>query len=210
VSAHAEQGDEPVYTPTSGTVSGWVGLAIAVIVLAAVLVDDRTLHGLRYGLAALVFGVLVWSFLLRPRVVVGSREVELRNPFSSWHVPLAGVRVVEVRAVTRVSTEDRTYEGVAVGRPARSLLRGGQQRTRFLETPGRSIRLPNEPEATRRQRGQLDANAVADLLVEQILHGADRARESGQQPAPVRRTWAVLEPGALVVLVAALVVSLLA
>lgn len=210
MSAHAEQGDEPIYTPTSGTMSGWVGLGITVIVLAAVLVDDRTLHGLRYAVAALVFGVLVWSFLLRPRVVVGARELELRNPFSSWHVPLAGVRVVEVRAVTRVSTDDRTYEGVAVGRPARSLLRGGQQRTRFLDTPGRSIRLPDEPEATRRQRGQLDANAVADLLVEQVLYAADRARESGEAPAPARHTWAVPELAALAVLVTGLVVSLLA
>jgi len=202
--------DDRVYTPTTGTVSGWTGLVIAAAFVIAVVASDWSVGGARYALAALIFALLMWCYMLRPRVVIGGSEVELRNPFSSWHVPLVDVRRVEVRAVTMLTTDERRYDGVAVGRPARTLLKGNQQRTRFLSTPGRTMRLPNEPEATRLQRGQLDANAVADLVVEQVLFGADQARERGERSRPARRSWAALELGGLAALALALVVTLLA
>ena len=208
--ASRQPGDDHVYTPTSGTVSGWIGLVIAGAFLVAVLAGDRSVGGARYAFAALIFALLLWCYMLRPRVVVGGSDVELRNPFSSWHVPLVDVRSVEVRAVTMVTTDARRYDGVAVGRPARTLLRGGQQRARFMSTPGRTMRLPNEPEATRLQRGQLDANAVADLVVEQVLFAAGQARERGETSRPATRTWAALELAGLVALAVALVVTLLA
>jgi hypothetical protein len=209
VRASRQPDDDHVYTPTTGTVSGWTGLVIAGAFVLAVLLGDWSVGSVRYAVAALIFALLMWCYMLRPRVVIGGSEVELRNPFSSWHVPLVDVRSVEVRAVTMLTTEERRYDGVAVGRPARTLLRGGQQRTRFLATPGRTTRLPNEPEATRLQRGQLDANAIADLVVEQVLFGADQARERGETSRPARRSWASLEIGGLVALVATFVVSLL-
>lgn len=208
--ASTEPGDDHVYPPTSGTASGWIGLLIAAVFVVAVVAGDRTVVGARFAFAAALFGLLMWCYMLRPRVVVGGSELELRNPLSSWHVPLVDVRSIEVRAVTIVTTEERRYDGVAVGRPARTLLRGNQQRTRFMATPGRTMRLPNEPEATRLQRGQLDANAVADLVVEQVLFGADQARERGEASRPATRTWAVLELAGLAVLAVALVVTFLA
>jgi hypothetical protein len=206
--ASRQPGDDHVYTPTTGTVSGWTGLVIAGAFVLAVLLGDWSVGSARYAVAALIFALLMWCYMLRPRVVIGGSEVELRNPFSSWHVPLVDVRSVEVRAVTMLTTDERRYDGVAVGRPARTLLRGNQQRSRFLATPGRTTRLPNEPEATRLQRGQLDANAIADLVVEQVLFGAGQARERGEPSRPARRSWAALEIGGLVALVAAFVVSL--
>lgn len=208
--ASREPGDDHVYTPTSGTASGWIGLAIAGVFVVAVLVSDHSIGGVRFALAALLFGLLLWCYMLRPRVTIGGTDVDLRNAFSTWHVPLVDVRSVSVRAVMMVSTDERRYDGVAIGRPARTLLRGNQQRTRFMATPGRTMRLPNEPESTRSPRTQLDANAVADLAVEQILFGADQARERGQQSRPVTRSWAVPELAGLAVLVVGLAVSLIA
>ena len=205
------------FRPTSGTAVGWTGVALATVGLVTALVGDHTLGGARFALAAAVFGLLVHCFMLRPRLVIGRTDLELRNPFASWHVPLAGVRRVVVRAVTRVYTDERRFDGVAVGRPARSLARGRPARQDTIGVPGfGASRLTQPAESTRLPKGQLDADMTADFVVEQILYAADRARaaspvpEAGPHaPSGPARTWAWPELVLLVVLVVGLVLSLL-
>lgn len=219
MSTNAAEGDDVrSFRPTSGTAVGWAGVVLAAAALVDVLVDGHTRSGARFGLGAAIFGVLIWCFMLRPRVVIRPAELELRNPFGSWHVPLASVRRVAVRAVTRVYTDERRFDGVAVGRPARSLARGRPARQDTIGVPGfGASRLTQPAESTRLPKGQLDADMTADFVVEQILYAADRARaaspasEAGPH-APSgtpARTWAWPELVLLVVLVVGLVLSLL-
>ena len=207
----ADRGAERRFTPNTGTFSGWLGVGLAAVAFVAVVVDDHTLRGSRIALAALIFGLLVWCFMLRPRIVIGATVLELRNPFSSWHLPLAAVRRVAVRAVTRVWTDDEQFfDGVAVGRPVRSLVRGRPAQSRYVGPPGfGGTRMNDDADASRSHKGQLDADTVADFVGEQILLHADRAREDEAPPGTPRRTWAWLEIGALVVLVVALVLTFL-
>lgn len=203
------EGDR-TFRPTSGTFLGWVGIGLAVVGIADAIFDDRSLGGVRFALGAAIFGLLVWCFMLRPRVVIGARDLELRNPFLTWYVPLASVRKVAVRAVTRVHTDERRFDGVAVGRPARSLTRSRPARRGSIGLPGLgSSRYTEDADANRMPRGQLDANMTADFVVEQILYAADRAREAEPDPRPPRRSWAWVELGALAVLLVALAVTLL-
>jgi len=207
----ADRGAQRLFTPNTGTFSGWLGLGLAAVAFVAVVVDDHSLRGSRIALVALIFGILVWCFMLRPRIVIGDAVLELRNPFTSWHVSLAAVRRVAVRAVTRVWTDDdRFFDGVAVGRPVRSLVRGGSGKSRYVGPPGLGgMRMNDDADGARVHRGQLDANSVADFVGEQILLYADRAREDGAASVAPRRSWAWLEIGALVVLAVALVISFL-
>lgn len=212
MSTSASDADERrPFGPTSGTGLGWLGVALAVVALLAALLGDHTIGATRFALASAIFGLLVWCFMLRPRVVIGRSSLELRNPFISWHVPLASIRKVAVRAVTRVYTDERRYDGVAVGRPARSLMRGRPSRQQSLGVPGfGATRIGEDPEARRMPKGQLDADSTADFVVERILAAADRARsEPVEPPAPPHRTWAWPELATLGVLVGALAVSLL-
>jgi hypothetical protein len=203
------EGDR-TFRPTSGTFLGWVGVALAGGGVVDALLDDRSLEGLRFALGAAIFGLLVWCFMLRPRLVIGARDLQLRNPFLTWYVPLASVRKVAVRAVTRVHTDERRFDGVAVGRPARSLTRARPVRRGSIGLPGLgSSRYAEDADASRVPRGELDADMTADLVVEQILFAADRAREAHPDPRPARRTWAWVELGALALMLVALVVSLL-
>jgi len=205
----ADRGDDQLFKPTSGTASGWLGLGLAAVALGAVVLDDRTVQGLRFAIAACIFGLLVWCFLLRPRLVIRSSDLELRNPFTSWHVPLAAVRKVAVRAVTMIYTDERRFDGVAVGRPVRSLARGQSVRQRHLGLPGLgSSRISEGAAASRTPKGQLDANMLADFVVERILESADRARQVSPTPPPPRRSWAWPELAALGLLLVALAVSL--
>jgi hypothetical protein len=210
VSASVPEGtDVRRFTPTSGTASGWVGVTLAGLAVVLALLGDHSVRGVRFALAAAVFGLLVWCFMLRPRLVIGPSVVELRNPFNSWHVPLASVRKVSVRAVTRVHTDDRRYDGVAVGRPVRSLMRARPARQQTIGLPGLGgVRLPDDPDAARVPKGQLDADMVADFVVEHILLSADRARSTPDEPPAPRRSWAWPEIVMIAVLVAGLLVSL--
>jgi hypothetical protein len=209
VSGSAGRGDARRFTPTSGTAAGWAGIVIAVFVLVVVLSDDRSVGSFRFSFVVGLFGLLVWCYMLRPRVVIGTSEVELRNAFSSWHVPLAEVRRVSVRAVTRVHTDERRFDGVAVGRPVRSLRPGRTERKRPVGLPGlgATYAMNNDPTPTR-PSSDLDADGVADFVTEQILLAADRARAEHAAGRAARRSWASLELVALVLLVGGLAVSL--
>lgn len=183
------------FSPTSGTAAGWVGVTLSVAAVVTALVSDPSRNGVRFALAAGIFGLLIWCFMLRPRVVIGPRALELRNAFSSWHVPLVEVRRVSVRAITRVYTEERRFDGVAVGRPVRAMIRP-------------QVR-PGDVADVVASRDQLDSDLVADFVTDQILIAADRARAEEHEPAASVRTWARGELVALGLLLTGLVLTLL-
>jgi hypothetical protein len=215
VTSSADRGGDRRFTPTSGTVMGWLGVGVAAVVLVAVLVDDQSLGAVRFCLAVAISGLLVWCYLLRPRVVIGSDQLELRNAFSSWHVPLADIRRVRVRAITSVHTDERRYDGVAIGRPVRAIRSGRSVKTSHrVGFPGFGSAVLDDPNPNpARGKGEsLGADQIADLVTEQILAAADAARAGGPEPGgtgvTARRTWAVPELVALGLLALAFVVLL--
>ena len=67
------------------------------------------------------------------------------------------------------------------------------------------------PEQAAHDRTRLGTpEAVADLVTEQVLTAAQRAREAGQPETPVRRHWAWVELALVLGLVAGFVVVSLA
>lgn len=184
---------EQRYGPTTGVVTGWLGLALCVAGAGA-LVLDPTPGRVRFALVTCLVGVLVWSFLLRPRVIISEPAalLRLRNPLSTWEVPLAGVTVVRVRAITRVEVGDQAYDCLAVGRRVRAMVRGQRPDLQgdWIVGPGRGFR---PPERKPKRSSPNGPEAVADLMTEQVLAAADRAREAGRPTDPVVRVWARVE-----------------
>lgn len=183
---------EQRYGPTTGGVTGWLGLVLCVGGIVPLLMDP-TAGRIRLALAIALAGVVVWSFMLRPRIIIREpATLLLRNPFSTWQVPLAAINRVQVKAITRVEVEDGGYNGVAVGRRVRAMVRGPV--TKYgdgLITPG--LRLGTPPRREPKHPSATSPEAIADLLTEQILAASDRARESGQPTGPVLRRWAWVE-----------------
>lgn len=199
---------EPVYGPTSGQVSGWLGiggaLAIAIISVS---------HGLSHvdvvlALAMLFTATLIWAFMVRPRVVLGSEELVLRNAVVDYWVPYAAIRRIVVRSVTQVWVDERRLVGIGVGRGRKTMMtsRAGQPRARMFGA--RAYETPSEQ--TRRRRG-LDLSQLADLLEEQVMRRAnDASVQPGSSTGPgVRRVAAKPEIAALAVTLAALVLAVL-
>ncbi|HET8559436.1 MAG TPA: hypothetical protein VFL69_02865 [Marmoricola sp.] len=190
-------GARRTFGPTTGLVTGWLGLLIVAAVVVLTLLEDRSLTGVRIVLGALVCGVVLWCYLLRPRVVLDQDRLELRNAFSTTVIPWLRVGEVLVRTVTRVYVGEKVYVGTAVGHSARSLMRmARKERKTLLAEPAESNRAVDQP--------------LPALIEEAIRERADRAHELAAPDArrgQVERRWAVPELAALGVLLVAFAAS---
>lgn len=162
---------EQRYGPTSGELSGWFGVVLTTLLAVGLPLYEQDRETLRVAVGAALVGVLVWSYMLRPKIIVRAGEtLLLRNVFSTWSVPLASVETVSIGALTRVGTTSGSYEAVGVGRPLRSMIRSsGRPAVQARAAAG---------------------DVVPDLVIEQVLLAAERARAAGHPPGPVTRIWA--------------------
>jgi hypothetical protein len=211
--APPEPGADLPLGPTSGLLSGWVGIGIVLAIVATTLIDHRDLDGLRLILGALLGGALVWSFLLRSRVVLRSGDVLLRNAYVDTVVPYTAIDRCVVRSVTHVFVTgekgERKYVASAVGRSARSMMRKPRAPGASTATGGGMLGAPAmATSATRKVTAD-----VADFLEEQVADRRHRARDWPDAPegisGEVRRTIAWPETVVTVVLAVAFVVSML-
>lgn len=169
---------------TNGRVTGVIGLIAAVVVVVVSAVDGSTAG----VLAGLLVGLVSWLVLLRPRVGMRGSDLLLRGIVSTVTVPLASIDGVAIRQVLAVWVDGRRYVNAAVGRTFREINRQRRAGGQVEELPVHESKY---------------ADHVQDLITER----AREARRDGAPMGQVRREWAWLEVGVLVVLVVALVVA---
>jgi hypothetical protein len=111
------------FRPTSGRISGVLGLAICVatVVLGVSEFDEGFPPAVVW--AALFAGVLFWAAMLRPRVWVSGSELRMRNMLDTITLPLASIEQIMVRQVLSVRAGDRRYVSSAVGKSWRQAMK---------------------------------------------------------------------------------------
>lgn len=190
------------FAPTSGTITGWLGVLVALALVVEVAVNDPSLRGARWIVGLLLAAVLVWAFMLRPRLLLRGRTLVLRNPLEDIEVPLGLVTRFQVRQATFVHVEDKRFVGVAVGRPLRQMVRPTSDNS--LGSPlgfGRSMRIgAPQPQAR---------DLTIELLEERVRSGRSDAVRLGETDGAVRRTPVRWLLGVVAGLVVVLVVLLL-
>lgn len=194
-----EERTEQRFGPTTGAMSGVVGMVLVVAVIVLSVLNERTLFGLRVDLVAALFGWLIWCFMLRPRVIIGADDVRLRNALVDTTIPLARVTDVSMGTVTAVFVGGERYVGIAVGHSVRNLMR---------QSVGRRDRGATGEGPTTALSGRLLGDKVPDFVAQQINQASIVARTAGQSTEPVQRRPALPEFVVLVTLVLALVVSI--
>ena len=181
------------FGPTSGGISGVVGVLCGVLFAASTLLHGLELSELRYLFGGLAFAALAWTILLRPRVRLLADHVELRNGFSDFLIPYAAISEVAIRSFTAVQVGEKRYIGLAVGRPRTSMTR---RRKDQLARPTPDLASGKS----------LEGASAADLLqvtLEDRVHRAER-----EQSAVVRRRWALPELAVIAVCLVAFVISI--
>lgn len=101
---------------TSGHVTGWMTLVVAVVVaVAGVAYLDDGFPAWVVG-AALLVGVLAWAAMLRPALWATEEHLVMRNLAETVHIRLAAVEEMAVRQVLAVRAADRRWVSTVVGR----------------------------------------------------------------------------------------------
>jgi hypothetical protein len=184
------------FRPTSGRLLGAVAIVGCAALLVAAVVDYPAGYALRLALASVFCGVLSWAALLRPRLGVTATSLVLRNMLETVTIPLVAVESLVVRQVLAVRAGDRRYVSPALGRTRRDAV------------------------ASRSKTAAPGAGATyADVVEHRIRQLSGDARNlagtsAGSEPrpqvaAPIHRSPAWPEVGALIVSGAGLLVEVL-
>lgn len=189
------------FRPTSGRLTGALGLVVAGVVLLVGVVERDRGFPLWLIAAAVLAAVLVWTSMLRPGLWATREHLVMRNMLETVTIPLAAIESYNVRQVLVVLAGDRRHVSTVLGRSWRNVALGNRR-----VRPGADGTLPTElpyVDWAQERLGQLidDARAAAGVRVgspEQVALGA-----------AVRREPAWLPIAAVAASVAALVVTVL-
>ncbi|MGZ4438547.1 MAG: hypothetical protein ACXVW0_08625 [Nocardioides sp.] len=198
------------FAPTSGLFLGWAGLAFAAVAVVWVAFEVHTVTGLRVGLGAAVFALVVWMTQLRPRAAAYPRDLVLRNSVRDTHIPLHAVEEVTVRQSLQVYADGRRHVCIGIGRSAREQLKATRRRRQ--QTMGFSSRW--QEFKGKAEMAGLDERAMTyatfvETRIDELAEQARKEQVRDSRPSDVRRTWAWPEVGALAVTTVAFVVACL-
>ena len=157
--------DETRYGPTAGLTAGWIGVVLCAALAVGLPFTGQDRTTLRFAVGGALAAVVIWTFTIRPRIILAPGTLALRNPLSTWLVPVGLVDDVVVRVTTHVVVGERVFEGVAVGKTLRVLA-------------GSKLVWGNP-------------DPVPDLLVQRVLAAAENARAAGTPTGEPERVWAV-------------------
>lgn len=190
------------FRPTSGLITGVLGLLTAAAVLVAAVLEFDRGTPLGVAIVALLGALLVWAAMLRPALWVTGRDLVMRGMFHTDRIPLAAIEQISVTQVFAVWAGGQRYVSPVVGYTVRQSVR-----SRFK---GRGVTDQGERVTDTHQEFVL---ARIEHLAQEAAQQAGVRRRSPEQralAAGVRRTWAWPEIAAAAVLAAAFVVWLVA
>ena len=153
---------------------------------------------------ALVFGVLVWAAMLRPRVWATEEDLVLRNMLHTARIPLAAIEQVVVRQVLAVSAGEQRYVSPAIGKSLRQTLKSGSPGEPATARAGDGRRTRRYPDFVEERISRLAEDARAKRGI-----GAALRRAAGARRRRAHDRWAWPEIVGLVVAGLLFVLSLL-
>jgi hypothetical protein len=188
------------FRPTSGLITGVLGLLTAAAVLVAAAVGFNTGTPLGVAIVALLGAVVVWAAMLRPVLWVTGRDLVMRGMFHTDRIPLAAIEKVVVTQVLAVWAGGQRYVSPAVGYTVRQTVRAKMK--------GRGV--TDQAERVTDTHQEYVQSRIDHLALEAAQRAGVRRRSPEQQAlaADVRRTWAWPEIVAAAVLVLAFLVWL--
>jgi hypothetical protein len=190
------------FTPTSGRISGIVGLITAGVVLILALLAWDTGTPLGVAIVAVLGGLLAWAALLRPALWTTSQDLVMRGMFGTHWIPLAAIDTVIVTQVLAVKVGDRRFVSPVIGYTVRQTMRARVRDARAASSP--------DPGPTQVHQAFVEARIAYVAQDSRDRLGVRKGSpEQDALAAGVRHTWAWPELGAAVVLVLAFVVWLI-
>lgn len=194
------------FQPTSGLALGYAGVAAAVVALGYSVWAVHTVTGLRIGLGAVFFGLVVWVTQLRPRAAAYEGHVVLKNSLRDAHVPYREVDEVALGQTLNLWVGEQRYVCIGIGSSFREELRS-KRRARQTSGMSRLGELTLRADRANSDERAISYQTFVVTRLEELVDQAKRARVPPEAPeAGHRVAWP--EVAALVLSGLAFTVSL--
>lgn len=214
-SASSRKDDEPLerFKPTTGVGVGWSGLALALLAIVWVVLNEHSVLGLRVGLGAAFGAVVLWVTQFRPRVTAYPARLLMRGSVRDTHVPLVVVDEVAMGQTLNIWVGSRRYVCIGIGRSV-----GSEMRQKARSMGSGSLLGPNRMHQFAGRSDETDARpagmAYSTFVLNRITDLVAQARNveppvEGATRPEVRQEYAVLEIVALALTGAAFLTSFL-
>jgi hypothetical protein len=150
------------FRPTSGRLTGGIGVVVALAIVVLALLDLPSGGAVSVASGAAFVAVACWVVLLRPRVGLTPTMLVLRSMLATAYLPLTEIESMAVGRVFAVRVDGRRYVSAALGKPLRKVLREASGQPIPLSTE--QVHLATMPYAqyveARIQQSRLDAGVV--------------------------------------------------
>lgn len=200
----ASAGPVERFKPTTGVLSGWIGLVFVAVGIAYVALEVHTKTGLQVALGLAFLGMVIWVTQLRSRAAAYPSTLLLKNSLVDIRVPLRLVDEVSATRTLNVWVGERRYVCIGIGRSMKSMFKSERASSQSLGFS--KLHQYTETASSPDQR----AMTYETFVTNRIQELADRAKKSStEEPAPeVRRLPAWPEIVVLVVTGTAFVATL--
>lgn len=188
---HDTTSDEVVerFGALTGRLPAVICLGTAAVILVLAIKPLSTGTPLGVAIVTCFGALLTWIVMLRPAVIVTTRDLLLRNMLVTIRIPLAAIDKVVITQVLAVSAGGKRYISPAIGYTLRQSIR---------------------ERSPRRSTNATATNTAQMFVEERIRHHVEEARRRNDPVGEVRRTPAWLELAGMAVLALAFVVWYLA
>lgn len=120
VDQHTNRSEPERFGPSTGLVSGWAGVVLAVAVLVLVAVGVHSVVGVRIGLGALFTAIVLWVTQLRPRLTAYPDVLQMRGCLRDTAVPFALIDDVALGQTLNVWVGERRFVCIGIGATSRA------------------------------------------------------------------------------------------
>lgn len=120
VDQHTDASEPERFGPSTGVVSGWAGVVLAVAVLVFVAVGVHSVVGVRVGLGALFAAIVLWVTQLRPRLTAYPDVLLMRGCLRDTAVPFAVIDDVALGQTLNVWVGERRFVCIGIGATSRA------------------------------------------------------------------------------------------
>src|SRR5665811_1307179 len=115
------------FKPTNGGVIGVAGLLFVGVAVGYVLFSVHTVTGLRVGLGAAFFGLVVWVTQLRPRATAYPYALRMKNSLRDTRIPLTLIDEVAVGRTLNVWVGDKRFVCIGIGKARKTIFKSSKR-----------------------------------------------------------------------------------
>jgi hypothetical protein len=196
------------FKPTNGVFLGAVGLVVCAVTIAYVAWSVHSLAGLRVGLGAAFFALVIWVTQMRPRATAYPHTLVLRNSLRDAVIPLGIVDEAAMGQTLNIWVGDDRYVCIGIGQSFRADLKARRREQQSLLGASRWHDFAMKAAKAAPDQTAMSYQTFVITRIQELIEQEKKTRRGNEVDQRVRRTLAWPELVGLLLTAGTFVVSL--